>query len=61
MEGAWQLFLDVMAGGKSERVEFALDVRNGAPLAVDGFTPEEVRAFSSLPLPDPPPDATNAS
>jgi cytochrome c peroxidase len=60
MEGAWQLFLDVMAGGKSERVEFALDVRNGAPLAVDGFGPEEVRAFLELsPLPDPPPDATN--
>ena len=27
MEGAWQFFLDVIAGGKSDRVEFALALR----------------------------------
>jgi len=60
MEGSWQLFIDVMAGGKSERVEFGLDIRVGAPLAVEGFSPEEVRAFLQLsPLPAPPPDPTN--
>jgi len=60
MEGSWQLFIDVMTAGKSERVEFPLDVRDGAPLAVEGFSPEEVRAFLHLsPLPAPPPDPTN--
>jgi cytochrome c peroxidase len=60
MEGSWQLFVDVMAGSRSERAEFALDVKGGAPLAVDGFTPDEVRAFLKLsPLPAPPADPTN--
>jgi cytochrome c peroxidase len=60
MEGAWQLFVDVMAKGKSERAEFDLDLKAAAPIAIEGFTADEVRALLQLsPLPDPPADPTN--
>ena len=61
MEGAWQLFLDVIAGPVSERVEFDLTLGGDrvAP-AIAGFTAEEVHAVLGLsPLPELPPDPTN--
>jgi len=61
MEGAWQLFLDVIAGAVSERVEFDLTLNGSrAAPAIDGFTADEVRAVLTLsPLPALPPDPTN--
>jgi cytochrome c peroxidase len=61
MEGAWQLFLDVIAGAVSERVEFDLTLKGSrAAPAIDGFTADEVRAVLELsPLPALPPDPTN--
>jgi cytochrome c peroxidase len=61
MEGKWQLFVDVMAGKKSGRAEFAIDLASKQPLpTIEGFTPDEVRGVLELsPLPPPPADPTN--